>query len=432
MRTRALGVLSSMMMLSCGLFAGPDSGSGGGAGGSSGDDSGEGGGGGGGEGGGEGGGGGGGGSALPSARATKVASGRVHTCALTTSGAVRCWGENQFLQSGGPVDHTALVPFEMSGLAAVSALSAGDDFTCALLTGGTVSCWGQNTSGQLGSGREVVDSTVLQNSATPISVAGLSGVKKIDLGATHACALTAAGGVKCWGANDIGQLGNLPDSSDVGLSRLSTKTVDVQGLTSGVLDIAVNDNFSCAVTAAHAVVCWGGLGDFEPTLIAGFESGVQALFAGGSGYSTGPVLCAVMVSGELKCMSSGGAGSSPLLGRGANPEPDGRIPAPVFGISGGVTDVSVGVSVGCAVVSGALQCWGDGPLGVGPSPTYSVVPVTVSALGSGVLSVSVGLAGSAAVSSAGGVLCWGDGWAGNGDDSSHLTYETPVPVTSLP
>lgn len=415
---RALGVLLSMLsmlVLSCGLFSDPESGSGGGAGG--------------GEGGGEGGGG---GSTLPTARATQVASGRVHTCALTTSGTVRCWGENQFLQSGGPIGATALVPFEMPGLSSVSALAAGDDFTCALLTGGTVSCWGQNSSGQLGSGRDVVDSTVLQDSATPISVAGLSGVKKLDLGAAHACALTTAGGVKCWGNNNGGQLGNLPNSSDVGIARRSTKPVDVQGLTSGVLDLAVYDDFSCAVTAAHAVVCWGGLGDFEPTPIAGFESGVQSLSAGGGGYSTGPVLCAVMASGELECMARHGAGSSPVLGRGATPEPDGATPAPVFGITGGVTEVSVGVSVTCAIVHGALECWGEGPLGVGASPTYSVVPVTVSALGTGVQSLSVGLTGAAAVSSAGAVLYWGDGWAGNGDDSNHLTYDTPVPVTSLP
>ena len=89
------------------------------------------------------------------------------------------------------------------------------------------------------------------DSPTPVDVPGLSsGVQAVAVGQDHACALTSAGGVKCWGDNYWGQLGN--NATDY-----SANPVDVVGLTSGVVAIAAGSFHSCAMTAAGGVKCWG-------------------------------------------------------------------------------------------------------------------------------------------------------------------------------
>jgi hypothetical protein len=291
--------------------------------------------------------------------ATAISAGNQYACALTAGGAVQCWGAGQ---GTGSVAPPAVVPGLEGGVVAVSVgggTAGGDSFesafsACAVTAGGTVECWGDNTYGQLGNGSSGFSSSgtasfSTPSEAVPVPVTGLgNGVTSVSVGGLDACAVTAGGTVECWGDNTYGQLGIDPTTL-----AFSAVPVTVPGLTSGVTAVSVGNGAACALTAGGEVVCWGNAWSLV---------------------------------------------SSAQLPWG---------PVPVAGLSGGATAVAVTSNGGCALTAGGgVFCWGE-ELAMGT--VYP--PMTVAGLESGATAVAVGNYGDAcAVTADGRVECWGWGY----------------------
>src|SRR5262249_841518 len=149
-----------------------------------------------------------------------------YTCALLSSGTVKCWG------AGNPT------PAAQPGISGATALDGGDAHMCVVVTGGAVKCWGSNSAGQLGDGTTT-------DSATPATVGGITGATIVAAGAEHTCVRQPPGGAKCWGDNSQGQLGNGNMPTD------SLTPVSVTGLT-GVRVLIAGTHHTCAIVDGAA------------------------------------------------------------------------------------------------------------------------------------------------------------------------------------
>ena len=360
---------------------------------------------------------------VPFAGATEIFAGSSskHTCAIVGGGA-KCWGDNSGGQLGDGSTTQSLIPISVSGLTSgVTSLAVGNFYTCALVGGG-VKCWGINSNGQLG------DGTIMQR-LTPVVVTGLaSGVIAIAAGQAHTCALTSGGGVKCWGNNGNGQLG---DNSTT--QRLTP--VNVSGLASGVVAIAAGQSHTCAVTSAGAVKCWGlntsgQLGDntiaqrITPTAVSGLTSGATAV-AGGNAHT-----CA-LVSGGVKCWGQNSNGQL-----GDNSQSQRLTPVDVIGLTSGATAIVAGYLHSCArTVATGMQCWGynaHGELGDSTLVAQRLAPVDVLNMTSGVIASAAGFRHTCAVTGGGAVSCWGDDTNGQLGDNATTQRLTPAIVMGQP
>ena len=180
--------------------------------------------------------------------AKKVVVGGSFGCALLTNGTVQCWGDNMFGQLGSGQFNHPTTPVAVTGLSGVTDLEAGIAHACAVLTGGTVKCWGNNQSGQLAMAPSMV------GEATPVAIAGLTGVSQLALGGDHSCALKTDATMRCWGSNMLGQVGNgAPDAT------ILTPT-SPSGLSS-VIDIAAGYGHNCVIVSPNpptrTIKCWG-------------------------------------------------------------------------------------------------------------------------------------------------------------------------------
>jgi len=376
------------------------------------------------------------------------------SCAITNSGGVSCWGQNSYGKlgngtTGGASSNPVTVlatgqPIGGLALSGVTAIDSRDEFTCALMASRSVKCWGLNWAGMLGDGTTT-------NRSTPVDVVGLTEVREISVGSYHACALMQDTTVKCWGHNGSGQLGDGTTTD-----RLTPTPVVATGQTaggtalSGITAISAGGSHMCALTNSGGVKCWGSnqsgaLGDgttnrrLTPVDVVATGqtsggtalSGITAISAGG--YFT---TCAITTSQGMKCWGENGNGQ---IGDGTTTQR--TTPVDVLLTAGtalsDVRTISVGSNHTCAsLTSNLLRCWGwnfAGRLGDG-TETQRVNPVSVlqsSTPLSGVTAVAAGSTHTCALTSSGTTKCWGQNGAGQLGNGNTTTQLTAVDVSSF-
>ncbi|WP_027660638.1 RCC1 domain-containing protein [Salinispora fenicalii] len=179
---------------------------------------------------------------------TAIAATGDHSLALTSTGTVLAWGKNDDGQLGDGTNTSRSTPVNVDLPAGVTitAIAAGDDHSLALTSTGTVLAWGDNDEGQLGDGTNT-------NRSTPVNVDLPPGttITAIAGGDDHSLALTSTGTVLAWGENDDGELGDGTTTD-----KLTPVNVDLPaGVT--ITAIAAHGDFSLALTSTDAALAWG-------------------------------------------------------------------------------------------------------------------------------------------------------------------------------
>lgn len=280
--------------------------------------------------------------------ATAIGMGRYHVCALLDDQRVKCWGHNTYGQLGIEGDHRGRYPAEMGDQlppvplsARATAIAVGGYHSCALLEGGTVTCWGHNAFGQLGTGdrihRGLTDAGLV---AVPLAKTATA----IAAGGFGTCAILTDGSLKCWGINSVGQLG-LGDTIDRGAgadgggAMADLPSVEL-GTGRSAKAISLGTWTTCVLLDDGHVKCWGlatrgrlgsgdavnrgdqpnEMGDSLPTLVKLNE--VTSLAAG-------DLHACVVMEGGVKCFGAndrGRLGLGDLVDRGDKPGDMGGLP----------------------------------------------------------------------------------------------------------
>jgi alpha-tubulin suppressor-like RCC1 family protein len=346
------------------------------------------------------------------------------TCAVLGSGEILCWGWNDYGQLGNGTNLGSAEPVAVVGLSSAAGSlavgGAGGRHFCALLESGGIKCWGANDYGQLG------DNT-FDSRNTAVYVSGvISGVRALSAGSWHTCALLDEGAVRCWGRNDSGQLGD-------GTIEHSSVPGFVTGLGSGVYDIAAGGFHTCALLNSGGVTCWGsnivgqlgggatGLTSTVPAAVPSLPVGVASVSGGGQH------TCALLNSGGVKCWGSNEFGQ---LGNGTTA--GSMEPVDVTGLATEAAALSAGCNHTCILTAGrGVQCWGSnefGQLGDGTTAD-SLEPHGVAGLDSGVFSLASGCTHTCALRSDGRIMCWGENLDGQLGDGTNVSRPSPVEVS---
>ena len=279
-----------------------------------------------------------------------VAVGVDFSFSVATSGAVSAWGENRFgsLADGTTTARLSPWPVEALGLETRFVVAAGWH-ACAVSRTGRVSCWGYNVAGAVGDG-------TTSEVRTPKPLVQAEPFVAIAKSTAHACGVGVSGALHCWGNNDRGQLGI--DAGTVSLSPVRVPNVV------DAADVATGSGHTCIATRAGGVRCWGsnvqsqlGVGDDDPRSgivdVLPASAGVRQI-AAGDDYT-----CVVSAAGVVSCWGFLGAN----LGMGTNGADVAPLPV-VVDVGGAVASLSAGAKHACTrLLDGRVRCWGSNTSG---------------------------------------------------------------------
>ena len=296
---------------------------------------------------------------------TSVAGGLRHACAVTQSGDVACWGRWKPIVYRPGWQRT--VDLVSRGSSAVQ-VAAGSSHTCALLVSGGIRCWGQGKEGALGYGNpsDVWDDNAL-NQAGDVPIGGRA--LQVVAGNNLTCALLESRAVRCWGSDGIGY----PHKARVGTDETPMAMGDV-AVGGPVKELAAGGGHVCALLVDGTVRCWGSdalgelgygdeidVGEDEPPSFAGVVNvGAPVLqLTAGLAHT-----CALMQGGRVRCWGGGesgrlGYGNTSNIGDDEKPFSAGDVD-----VGGEVSSIAAGGFHTCALLKdGCVRCWGLGEHG---------------------------------------------------------------------
>ncbi|AKU98171.1 BNR repeat domain protein [Labilithrix luteola] len=297
-----------------------------------------------------------------------------------------------------------------TGTPCVNQLAArGGSHACAVLQDGTVRCWGANESGQLGTG--LSDAGPMPAFlATPAAVNATSNAASVavvgdDLAGTT-CVVSTAGDVSCFGSDAHGQLGRGGAVS----AGAHPEPVVIEGLKAKFVWLA--NTFALANSDDGRAWSWGANDSLQLARADGDTSATTS--AAQAGRLAGPVRGFAGTSDngfvvtETGTVLSWGKSIDSPLARASSLVAD-PVPAPLA--LSDIVGIASGTSHVCALShGGGLFCWGandQGQLGSGTLGTQEL-PAPVS-LPEGVQAVAVFAGGddTCIIAANGDLLCWG-------------------------
>ncbi|WP_413586783.1 hypothetical protein [Bdellovibrio sp. HCB274] len=287
-----------------------------------------------------------------------VAVGNRHACGITTSNKLRCWGRNISYQLGDGTN-VSKAAVSIDATEDYKFITAGAFNTCGITSNDVLKCWGESTDYAGGTG------TLIQ---TPTIVDAGVAYKAASIGTSHACGITTAGTMKCWGANVSSQLGDGTTTTSMTPVVVDSSPAYTKVSVSQTLNTIKNNDFTCALTVAGTVKCWGynnnqQLGDGSYTLRS-----TPVLSDNGALYTSievsGHRSCGITSDGALKCWGAMetnanfyhlGMQGQYYLSRFTKVQPEFNF-TQISGLNG------LGSENGsrmCGIASNKLYCWGS-------------------------------------------------------------------------
>lgn len=297
--------------------------------------------------------------------------------ALMSDGSVRAWGEGMQGELGTTARSEAVTPVEVPGVSDAIAIAAngvnGQGTACAIRREGEVVCWGDDFSLPRDGDRMRV--------LPPTTIDALAGARLLAIGTMmgcvvmsdgelrcwdsdhhaparlpappdivalrsvygHACALTRAKTLACWGDNDDAQSSWLSDAREIA-APLELPLADVSDVLVGIHD-------TCALLADHSLRCWGRTHDHAVPLAT--DAKLTAL----GNNSRARHRCMLDADRHVYCLGDNESGQL-----GAQPSAS-ATPIEVVGLDD-VKEVATGEVHTCALKhDGTVWCWGENRFG---------------------------------------------------------------------